>query len=135
MPSFHIFFANQLTTSTPTTLDGSFSQLYRFDRSILPFQVDSIQNLAIKLSLEESMATDLKQVLDSTFPDEATFMRAVQNALNLPASTSSNPEANSFLKPQAHGGVAKTKKKTMSAKSTKEKTTRSVKSSMMFRCK
>ncbi|KAI4284151.1 MAG: hypothetical protein L6R38_001649 [Xanthoria sp. 2 TBL-2021] len=80
------------------------------------------------------MATNLEQLLNSSFPDQAAFMQAVTSARELSASTSGIPKAKSTAKHQEHRGVAKTKKKNIPAKSGKEKTTRSVNSFMMFRC-
>ncbi|KAL8993418.1 MAG: hypothetical protein Q9169_006367 [Polycauliona sp. 2 TL-2023] len=80
------------------------------------------------------MATNLQQLLSSSFPDQAAFMQAVTTARELSVLTNGTPTTKLMVKPQAHRGVAKTKKKNTPAKSGKEKATRSVNSFMMFRC-
>ncbi|KAL8922209.1 MAG: hypothetical protein Q9172_003670 [Xanthocarpia lactea] len=80
------------------------------------------------------MATNLEQLLSSSFPDQAAFIQAATSACELSAPTSGVPKAKSMVKPQEHRGVVKAKKKNIPVRSGKEKTSRSVNSFMMFRC-
>ncbi len=81
------------------------------------------------------MATNLEQLLSSSFPDQAAFIQAATSTRELSAPTSGVPKAKSMVKPQEHRGVVKAKKKNIPVRSGKEKTSRSVNSFMMFRCK
>ncbi|KAL8854898.1 MAG: hypothetical protein Q9221_000405 [Calogaya cf. arnoldii] len=80
------------------------------------------------------MDTTLEQLVNSSFPDQATFIQAATSARELSASTNDNRKTKSMAKPQGPRGVAKTKKKNVAVKSGKAKATRSVNSFMMFRC-
>ena len=137
--SFYYFSRTKDVTSFHQLFFASHHQLLQSltDRYIiLSLQSESIQFvLPSSFCWEKSMATHLERVLNSSFPDKATFMRAALNGFHPSTPTNVTTKATPMAKPQGRRGITKTKKKNVAVKSGKAKATRSVNSFMMFRCK